>query len=123
MELNELTISEAADGLRKKKFSSKDLVDASMTAIGGKDGDIKAFVYVDENGAYESAKRVDKMLAEGKDLPVLAGIPAGIKDIINTKGVKTTCCSPILRDFIPPYNATVIERLKENHIVMIGKTN
>ncbi|MEK7548276.1 MAG: Asp-tRNA(Asn)/Glu-tRNA(Gln) amidotransferase subunit GatA [Patescibacteria group bacterium] len=123
MELNELTISEAADGLRKKKFSSKDLVDASMTTIGGMDGDIKAFVYVDENGAYESAKRVDKMLAEGKDLPVLAGIPAGIKDIINTKGVKTTCCSPILKDFIPPYDATVIERLKDNHMVMIGKTN
>ena len=123
MELNELTISEAADGLRKKKFSSKDLVDASMTTIGGMDGDIKAFVYVDENGAYESAKRVDKMLAEGKDLPVLAGIPAGIKDIINTKGVKTTCCSPILKDFVPPYDATVVERLKENHMVMIGKTN
>ncbi len=122
-QLNELTISEAAKGLRKKKFSSKDLVDACMTAIGEKDGDIGAFVYVDEDGAYESAKFADKKLADGEDLPLLAGIPMGMKDIINTKGVKSTCCSQILSDFVPPYDATVVGRLRENGMVMMGKTN
>ncbi|MDA1060949.1 MAG: amidase, partial [bacterium] len=121
--LNEMTISEAAKGLREKKFSSKDLVDACMTAIGDKDGDISAFVFVDEDGAYEAARIVDKRLAQGDVLPVLAGIPMGMKDIINTKGVKSTCCSPILREFVPPYDATVVERLRENGMVMLGKTN
>lgn len=122
-ELNKLTISEAAKGLREKKFSSKDLVDACLTAIGGKDGDIHAFVYVDEDGAYEAAKRVDKKLADGEDLPLLAGVPAGIKDIFNTKGVQTTCGSPILREFVPPYDATCVEKLREQGMVMLGKTN
>jgi len=121
--LNSLTISEAAKGLREKKFSSEDLLTSCIEAIGEKDGDIKAYVYVDEGGAYYSAKTVDKKIADGEDLPLLAGIPAGIKDLFNTKGVKTTCCSPILSDFVPPYDATVIEMLKKQGMVMVGKTN
>ncbi len=122
-ELNKLTISEAYKGLRAKEFSSEDLVNACLTAIGSKDGDINSYVYVDEDGAYDAAKHFDKKLSLGEDLPVLAGIPVGIKDLLNTKGVKTTCCSPFLRDFVPPYDATVVEKLRDEGMVMLGKTN
>ncbi len=121
--LNELTIRRAAEGLRAKEFSCKELLDDCLVAIGGKDGDINAFITVDEDGANLAAGIVDKKLAKGDDLSILAGIPVGIKDLINTKGVKTTCASPILSDFVPPYDATVIEKLKAQHMVMIGKTN
>ena len=90
-ELNKLTISQAYKGLRAKDFSSEDLVNDCLTAIGSRDGDINAYVYVDEDGAYNAAKHFDKKLADGEDLPFLAGIPVAIKDLINTKGVKTTC--------------------------------
>lgn len=122
-DLNKLTIRKAAEGLRKKQFSAEDLLNDCFTEIGSRDGDIKAFVYVDEDGAFKAAKEVDKRLKNGEELPLLAGIPAGIKDIFNTKGVKTTCCSPFLKDFVPPYDATVIEKLKAQHMVMVGKTN
>lgn len=123
MQLNKLTLWEAYDGLRAKKFSSEELTRACLDAIKGLDGKINAFVYVDEEGALEAARDFDKKLAAGEELPLLAGIPVGIKDIFNTKGVRTTCASPILKDFVPPYDATVIERLRENGMVMVGKTN
>ncbi|MFA6917233.1 MAG: Asp-tRNA(Asn)/Glu-tRNA(Gln) amidotransferase subunit GatA [Candidatus Gracilibacteria bacterium] len=122
-ELNKLTIREAHEGLKAKKFSSLDLTKACFDAIKKKDKDIHAYITLDEKGATESAKEIDKKIAKGEKLSMLAGIPAAIKDLINTRGVKTTCCSPILRDFVPPYDATVITRLKENGLVMLGKTN
>jgi aspartyl-tRNA(Asn)/glutamyl-tRNA(Gln) amidotransferase subunit A len=122
-ELNNLSIKELSTGLREKKFSAEDIVRDCLEEIGLKDGDINSFVHVDEDGAFASAKAVDKKLAAGEELGLLAGIPAGIKDLINTKGVRTTCCSHILRDFVPPYDATVIEKLKAEHMVLLGKTN
>lgn len=121
--LNELTISEAAKGLKAKQFSSQDLLQDCLKVIKEKDKDINAFVTLDEKGALEAAKMVDDKLAAGEELPLLAGIPMAVKDLIFTKGVRTTCCSPILKDFVPPYDATVIEKLKAQHMVMIGKTN
>ncbi len=121
--INELTISEAAKGLREKKFSSEDLVVACFDEIRSKDQEINSFVGLNEEGALAKAREVDAKFAAGENLSVLAGIPAAIKDLINTKGVKTTCCSPFLKDFVPPYDATVIERLNEHDMVMIGKTN
>ncbi len=121
--LNELTISQAANGLKEKKFSSVDLLKDCLAAIEDKNGELNAFVTVDEEGAMKTAAAVDKKIAAGEVLPVLAGIPCGVKDLICTKGVRTTCCSPILKDFVPPYDATVIEKLKAQDMVMIGKTN
>lgn len=121
--LNELTISQAAKGLKEKKFSSVDLLKDCLAAIEDKNGELNAFVTVDEDGAMKTAEAVDKKIAAGEVLPVLAGIPCGVKDLICTKGVRTTCCSPILKDFVPPYDATVIEKLKAQDMVMIGKTN
>lgn len=123
MDLKGLTIRQASEGLRAKKFSSEELVRASIERIGLMDGDINAFVTVDEDGAFATARQVDAKLAAGEDLSVLAGIPCGVKDLLCTKGVRTTCCSPMLSDFVPPYDATVVEMLKRDGMVMIGKTN
>ena len=121
--LNNLKIREVAEGLRSKVFSAQDVLSACFVEIGLKDGDLKSYVYVDEEGAALSAALVDKKIATGEDLPILAGVPVGVKDIFNTKGVKTTCCSPILSEFVPPFDATVIGKLKNQHMVMVGKTN
>lgn len=121
--LNELTISAAAKGLRNKDFSAEELTRSCLAVIKEKDKELNAFVTVDEDGALEQAIKVDKKFAAGEEMSDLAGIPAGVKDLINTKGIKTTCCSPILKDFVPPYDATVIEKLKDHDYVMIGKTN
>lgn len=121
--LNELTISAASKGLKEKKFSSVDLLKDCLAAIEAKNGELNAFVTVDEKGAMETAEAVDKKIAAGEKISILAGIPCGVKDLICTKGVRTTCCSPILKDFVPPYDATVIEKLKAQDMVMIGKTN
>jgi len=128
-DLNKLTISEAAKGLKSKKFSSVELTEACLGAIKKGNKDLNAFITVTEKEALGMAKEADKKFASGEwgeggeNAPALAGLPAAIKDIINTKGVRTTCASPILKDFVPPYDATVIERLKANGLVMVGKTN
>lgn len=123
MNLSELTIRRAAAALRDKEFSSEELLKACLKIVKEKNSEINAFITIDEEGAKAAAREFDKALAAGTDLPLLAGIPMGMKDIINTWGVKTTCCSPILKDFVPPYDATVTEKLREQGMVMIGKTN
>jgi len=121
-DLNELTIKGAAEGLREKKFSSVELTEACLNVIEEKK-ELNAFITVDKEGALNAALELDKKFESGEELPVLAGIPAAVKDLFNTKGLRTTCASPILRDFVPPYDATVIEKLKNDGMVMLGKTN
>ena len=122
MKLNELTITEAKAGLKTKKFSSVELTKACLAEIKRVDSKVKAFVTVSEKSALESAKKADKMLSNGDDLPLL-GIPFSIKDNFCTTGIQTTASSNVLKGFIPPYDATDIERLKNAGIVMLGKTN
>lgn len=122
-DLNKLKIREAAEGLRAKKFSSEELTRACLATVDERNKELNAYVFVDGDGALEAARGIDKKFAAGGEMPLLAGIPVGIKDIFNTKGVKSTCASPILRDFVPPYDATVVEKLREQGMVMIGKTN
>ncbi len=121
--LNELTIRGAADGLRKKEFSCEDLLVSCLDQIELRDKELNAFITIDKDGAISSARAVDKKFKDGEELPLLAGIPCGIKDLICTKDVLTTCASPILKDFVPPYDATVVEKLKANDMIMVGKTN
>ncbi|MBD3360517.1 Asp-tRNA(Asn)/Glu-tRNA(Gln) amidotransferase subunit GatA [Candidatus Peregrinibacteria bacterium] len=123
MRLNELTIREISEGFKEKKFSSRELTEACLSAIKEKDFEINAFVTVDNEGALESAEDFDKKLSRGEEVSVLGGIPVALKDNFNTKGIKSTCCSPILRDFVPPYDASVVKMLKGNEMVMVGKTN
>ncbi|PIR54919.1 Asp-tRNA(Asn)/Glu-tRNA(Gln) amidotransferase GatCAB subunit A [Candidatus Peregrinibacteria bacterium CG10_big_fil_rev_8_21_14_0_10_36_19] len=121
--LNKLTIRECADGLKSGKFSSEELTKSCLDVIAARDGELNAFTEVCSDSALEKAKEVDKKIAQGSDLSPLAGVPAGLKDIFNTKGIRTTCCSPFLKDFIPPYDATVVKMLNDNDMVMIGKLN
>lgn len=123
MNLTDLKIKEAHEGLVEKKFSSEELVKACLEVALARNSDLNAFITIDEAGALKQAKSVDAKIAKGEKLPVLAGIPCGVKDIINTKGLRTTCASPILRDFVPPYDATVVSKLRENDAVIVGKTN
>ena len=116
-----LTLSEMRKGLDLKEFSSKELVEASLSAI-EKHKNLNAFIEVASENARASAEESDKKLAKGESAPLL-GIPVALKDMILTKGIRTTCGSKILSNFIPPYNATVTEKIKAAGAVIVGKTN
>jgi len=123
MMLYSLTLAEAAEGLKSKKFSSSELTEAVLARIKEVNPGLNAYITVTEDLAKESAKMADEKLAKGEVASPLFGIPAGLKDIFNTKGVRTTCCSNIIRDFVPPYDATVVEKLKNSGLVLTGKLN
>jgi len=120
--LNELTIREVADGLRAKKFSSEDVTRDCFKRVRERNDDVNAFVHVAEESALDRAREIDAEGFSAKD-SLLKGVPVGLKDIFNTRGVTTTCCSPGLKDYVPPYDATVVEKLRDAGMVMLGKTN
>lgn len=125
--LNELTIVEAREGLRKKEFSVTDLVSACLEKIKKDNPKINAFITVCEKEALGQAKEQDKVIGKLQitncKLPPLFGIPMAVKDNFCTKGIRTTAGSKILDSFIPPYDATVVKRLKDAGAIIIGKTN
>jgi aspartyl-tRNA(Asn)/glutamyl-tRNA(Gln) amidotransferase subunit A len=121
-ELNRLTIAEAQAKLRKREISSRDLTRACLDRIAAVEPKLNAFITVCEREAIEQADAADKRLAGGA-APPLCGIPLGIKDIYATKGIKTTCASKILANFVPPFDATVIAKLRAEGAVFVGKAN
>jgi aspartyl-tRNA(Asn)/glutamyl-tRNA(Gln) amidotransferase subunit A len=120
--LHDLTLTEASDLLRLREVSSADLTRAAFKRIDAMDDRIHAFLTLTEDLALAQAHAADERIARGEAGP-LTGIPAAIKDVISTKGVETTCGSRILKGYVPPYDAHVIERLNEASFVMVGKTN
>jgi aspartyl-tRNA(Asn)/glutamyl-tRNA(Gln) amidotransferase subunit A len=122
MKLHELTIHKAHELLKQKEISSVELTRAVLDRIEAVDNKIGAYITVAGDTAMEQAKLADRAISKGKCRP-LTGIPLAIKDLICTKGLKTTCASRILENFIPQYNATVIKKLKNQGAVIIGKTN
>lgn len=122
MQPYELTISEARKLLDRKKISSVELTRAVLDRIGSVDGQVNAFLTVSEESALAEAEDADRAIAAGKS-SALTGIPLAVKDVICTEGIRTTCASKILENFVPPYSATVIENLKAQHAVLVGKTN
>ncbi len=125
MNLNTLTITQAKEGLKEKKFSSVELTKACLERIKNVEPKINAFVTVSEKEAIEQADKADKLASQGEtlqDKPLL-GIPFSVKDNFCTKGMRTTASSKVLDDFIPPYDATVVAKLKEAGMVILGKTN
>lgn len=122
MDIHSLTITEVKEGFKKKKFSSTELTKKYLERIKKNEPKIHAFVTTTEERALKDAKKADELLAKGADLPML-GIPFSIKDNFLTDGIRTTASSRVLDNFIPPYNATVVERLMDAGIVLLGKTN
>lgn len=123
MNLNELNLLQCFEGLREKKFSSEELTKNCLKQIKKVDDKVKAFITVNEKGALAQAKVVDKKIKSKDSLSPLAGIPISVKDLFCTQGLKTTAASEILKDYIPPFDATAIKKLKENDAIIIGKTN
>ena len=121
-EIIELSISELRDRLDGGELSAKDVTQAYLNRIASTDEQVKAFVTVTEEEALAQAEQAQSAISSGKAGP-LTGIPLGIKDVICTKGIPTTCSSKMLENFRPPYDATVMERLKGQKAIMLGKLN
>ena len=123
MELYEYKVHEIADKLEKGEITSYDLVKSYFDRIKEKDGQVRAYVSTMEEEALEKAKNIDERRKNGEKLGKFAGIPIGIKDNMNIIGTKTTCSSKMLENYESPYDATVIEKLKEEDMIFLGKLN
>ncbi len=123
MDILSLSLLELHDGFMKKKFTSQEVTRAYLQQIAEKNEALNAYVLTTQESALAEAAESDKRYAEGKPLSVLDGIPCGLKDIFNTKGVRTTCCSKMLERFVPPYDATAVAKLRAAGVVFLGKTN
>lgn len=108
--------------IRKGDISPEDILDSVFERIEEVERDLNSYITILKEEAYNQAKEIKARLQKGEDLP-LGGIPIAIKDILCTKGIKTTCASKILKGFYPPYDATVVERVKRAGAIIIGKTN
>ena len=117
------TIGEVREAIAAKKASAREIAAEHYKRIAAHNPEINAFLTLCEKRAYAQADRVDAMVAAGKPLPPLAGVPIAIKDVISTRGVRTTCSSKILDNYIPPYDATAVVRLEAAGAVILGKTN
>lgn len=120
--MTNLTISQTLHKLKQKEISSVELTKAYLERIKKLEPKINAFVTVTEEEALKNAEDADRRRANGSDLPLL-GIPLSIKDNFSTKGIKTTASSKVLENYIPPFDATVVRKLKQSGMVLLGKTN
>ena len=116
------TLKELSDGLAQKAFSSEELTRHYLDRIKSLDGNFNSYITVTEELAMAQAKAADARIAAGDAAP-LTGVPIAHKDIFCTDGVKTSCGSKMLDNFVPPYNAKVIEQFNTAGAVMLGKTN
>jgi len=122
MELHTLTLYEAQARLKKREFSARELTESFLARIEKVEPQIKAYITLTPERALKEAEEADKKIASG-DITPLTGIPLAIKDILCTKDIATTCGSKILKNFVPVYDATVIEKLKKAGAIILGKTN
>jgi len=117
------TITSVRGAIAAKKVSARELAADYFKRIAARNGELNAYLTLSEERAYRQADRVDAMVAEGKPLPPMAGVPIAVKDVISTRGIRTTCGSKILSNYIPPYDATAVTRLEAAGAVILGKTN
>jgi aspartyl-tRNA(Asn)/glutamyl-tRNA(Gln) amidotransferase subunit A len=123
MELTLLTIDAARSAVQERTTTALALAEAHYDRIQREDGQIGAFLTLSKERALEQADRIDRMAAEGKTLPPLGGVPVGIKDVMSTRGVRSTAGSKILENYIPPYDCTAVARLEAAGAVVLGKMN
>ena len=119
----EKSAHEMAAALQAGEITSVELVTAHLNQIERVDKEVHAFLYVDKEGALSQAADIDKRRSQGAKLGPLAGVPLALKDVLVQKGIPTTCGSKMLEGWRPPYDSTVVRKLKENDVVILGKTN
>lgn len=117
------SISELHKQLISKERSAVEIAQEALNRIEKLEPKIHSFLHITQEAALEQARKVDAKIAAGEEIGLLAGIPIGIKDNMCTKGIRTTCASKILENFIPPYESTVTQKLADAGAVMVGKTN
>ncbi len=115
--------AELAHALDSRELSSVEVVQAHLDRIAAVDGEVHSYLHVDSEGALAAAREVDQRRSSGEELHVLAGVPIAVKDVLATKGLPTTCGSRILEGWVPPYDATVVAKLRAAGMPILGKTN
>lgn len=123
MSLTDLSALDLAAAMAAGEASSEEITAAHLDRIAAVDGRVHAYLHVDDEAALRQARDIDRRRRAGEDLPQLAGVPVAVKDVLATRGVPTTCGSRILDGWRPPYDATVVTRLREAGLVILGKTN
>jgi len=122
-DLTRLTAAQMAEGLAARDFTSVALTQAHLDRIAAVDGAVRSYLHVDADGALATAREVDEARAAGEQLHPLAGVPIAVKDVMTTTGLPTTCGSKVLEGWIPPYDATVVTKIKAARMPILGKTN
>jgi aspartyl-tRNA(Asn)/glutamyl-tRNA(Gln) amidotransferase subunit A len=117
------SIAAVREALGRRKISARELASEFYARIEKRNPELNAYLTLSPERAYAQAGRVDEIVASGENLPPLAGVPIAVKDVISTRGVRTTCGSKVLENYIPPYDATAVERLEKAGAVILGKTN
>src|SRR6266852_2356830 len=123
MNIDSLTIESTRTAIAEKQSTASSLVEEFYKKIKSEDGEIHAYLTLSEDRALQQAARIDKLAAQGDPLPPLAGVPMGIKDVMVTRGVRTTAGSKVLENFIPPYDCTAVARLEAAGAIVLGKMN
>jgi aspartyl-tRNA(Asn)/glutamyl-tRNA(Gln) amidotransferase subunit A len=118
-----LTIDGIKHALTSKRLSARELTTDFFIKINARNPQINAYLELSPERAYAQADKIDTLVAAGKPLPPLGGVPVAIKDVLSTRGIITTCGSKILRNYVPPYDATAVARLEEAGAIILGKTN
>ncbi len=117
------TIDGVKEALAAKRISARELAAEFYARIEARNPELNAYLTLSPERARRQTDKIDALVAEGRPLPPLAGVPVAIKDVISTRGIKTTCGSKILENYVPPYDATAVERLEAAGAVILGKTN
>jgi aspartyl-tRNA(Asn)/glutamyl-tRNA(Gln) amidotransferase subunit A len=122
MELNQLTIHGLQEKIKNGDVSATQITESVFSRIDAVEERVHSYIRLIKDEALAAAAKADENIKKG-DIKPLTGIPVALKDIVCTKGIITTCGSHILHNFVPPYNATVVEKLKDAGAVLVGKTN
>jgi aspartyl-tRNA(Asn)/glutamyl-tRNA(Gln) amidotransferase subunit A len=123
LNLNTLTIDSTRSAITEKRFTASQLTEEFYSRIKTDDPEIHSYLTLCEDRARQQAERIDRMVSAGDPLPLLAGVPVGIKDVMVTKGVRSTAGSKILENYIPPYDCTAVARMEAAGAIILGKTN